>query len=382
MVEVPARSPRTTTNLRPDAGRPVRDQAGARHRRQRLLHPAARRGPRPGHPSKLPDADPAQPPAPPRRRDRGRPGWFASPGSAARPGRLRPSRGPRSSRDLPHPLADYFEQGKVRGLAAGYLASRRTPWYAQERREPAPFLCTYMARARANSPPFRFFWNRSKATAPNVFLLLYPRPPLKSLLEARPELVPILFDRLKAIPARHLIGEGRVYGGGLHKIEPRELAALPAGEMALEIDGFRNLIPTVGVGARPAVVTQERQGGACTPTGDRRNRVRWLLPPIFRILYDVDGPVCFTMTPLRGMRPGCSSIARSNLDQSTRFTGDNPNELTTCHDGAVAPSSAPWRPGRRSSRPGGCSPRNSRPPRRGPRGRSTPTTCRSTRITT
>jgi len=129
-------------------------------------------------------------------------------------------------------LADYFEQGRVRGLADGYLASRRTPWYAQERREPAPFLCTYMARARANAPPFRFFWNRSKATAPNVYLLLYPRPALQTLLEARPELVPILFDRLKAIPARQLVGEGRVYGGGLHKIEPRELAALPAGEMA------------------------------------------------------------------------------------------------------------------------------------------------------
>jgi adenine-specific DNA-methyltransferase len=133
-------------------------------------------------------------------------------------------------RDFPS-LAEYLEAGRARGLDRGYLASRRTPWYAQERREPAPFLCTYMARPRPDAPPFRFFWNRSKATAPNVFLLLYPRGPLKTLLEARPDLHPTLFDRLRAIPARHLVGEGRVYGGGLHKIEPRELAALPASEV-------------------------------------------------------------------------------------------------------------------------------------------------------
>ncbi len=124
-------------------------------------------------------------------------------------------------------LAAYLDLGRGRGLDAGYLTSRRAPWYAQERREPAPFLCTYMARPRTDAPPFRFFWNRSEATAPNVFLLLYPKPPLRCLLEARPDLQAVLFERLRAIPARDLIGEGRVYGGGLHKIEPRELAALP-----------------------------------------------------------------------------------------------------------------------------------------------------------
>ena len=91
-----------------------------------------------------------------------------------------------------------------------------------------------MARPRPDPriSPFRFFWNRSRATAPNVFLLLYPRPALAALLEARPGLAAVLFERLGAIPADRLLGEGRVYGGGLHKIEPRELAALPAAEVA------------------------------------------------------------------------------------------------------------------------------------------------------
>ena len=43
----------------------------------------------------------------------------------------------------------YLEEGRHRGIPAGYLASRRTPWYAQERREPAPFLCTYMGAGGA-----------------------------------------------------------------------------------------------------------------------------------------------------------------------------------------------------------------------------------------
>lgn len=133
-------------------------------------------------------------------------------------------------RDFPA-LAAYLNEGRARGLDARYLTSRRTPWYAQEKREPAPFLCSYMARPRPDAPPFRFFRNQSRATAANVYLLLYPKPALMEHLEADPGLWRVVFDRLKAIPARHLVGEGRVYGGGLHKIEPRELAALPIADI-------------------------------------------------------------------------------------------------------------------------------------------------------
>jgi hypothetical protein len=89
-----------------------------------------------------------------------------------------------------------------------------------------------MGRKRAGGGPFRFFWNKTDAIAANVFLLLYPTGALKKALKARPELYPAVFDFLKNINPDHLIGEGRVYGGGLHKMEPKELASLPAGPLA------------------------------------------------------------------------------------------------------------------------------------------------------
>jgi hypothetical protein len=145
--------------------------------------------------------------------------------------------------DLPEPVIQrqypefwrYLESGKAQGVHSGYLASRRTPWYSQEKREPAPFLCTYMGREKRDGNPFRFFWNKSQATAANVYLLLYPRGELKAALAARPDLHPVVFAHLQSLAGVHLIKEGRVYGGGLHKMEPNELANLPADALTLII---------------------------------------------------------------------------------------------------------------------------------------------------
>src|SRR5262249_2393841 len=120
----------------------------------------------------------------------------------------------------------------------------RRPWYSQEKRDPAPFLCTYMGREKCDGNPFRFFWNTSRATAANVYLLLYPKGPLKAALAAQPDLYPIVFSHLKSLTDDRFINEGRVYGGGLHKMEPSELANLPAGEIA----GLIHAKPTVTQG--------------------------------------------------------------------------------------------------------------------------------------
>ena len=124
-------------------------------------------------------------------------------------------------------FAKYLESGKEQGIHEGYLASRRSPWYSQEKREAAPFVCTYMGRNRER--PFRFIRNRSKATVANVYLALYPKPSIAAKMATIADEV---FEALRAIHADHFFSHGRVYGGGLHKMEPAELMRLPADSVA------------------------------------------------------------------------------------------------------------------------------------------------------
>lgn len=126
----------------------------------------------------------------------------------------------------------YLEGGIERGLHNGYLTSRRVPWYSQEHRAPAPFLCTYMGRLKNGRTPFRFFWNKSNAIAANVFLMLYPKPLLRDTLRKNPALCSAVFEFLQSITVEMLLGEGRVYGGGLYKLEPKELGRVPADSIA------------------------------------------------------------------------------------------------------------------------------------------------------
>jgi len=129
-------------------------------------------------------------------------------------------------------LHTYFQRGVKEGLLQRYLVSRRQPWYQQEQRPAAPFLCTYMGRGTGKTKPFRFIWNKSRATAANVYLMLYPTGALKEALRARPGLAAEVFAFLNSIGAEMLRSSGRVYGGALHKVEPKELGNLPAGALA------------------------------------------------------------------------------------------------------------------------------------------------------
>jgi len=130
---------------------------------------------------------------------------------------------------------DYLSQGKEQGIHERYLTSRRTPWYSQENRPPSPFLCTYMGRHSNGSGPFRFIWNKSQATATNVYLMLYPKGNLKTALSEHQELYAIVFEILQGLDSQSFIDEGRVYGGGLYKVEPKELGRLPGTPFLREI---------------------------------------------------------------------------------------------------------------------------------------------------
>jgi adenine-specific DNA-methyltransferase len=125
-------------------------------------------------------------------------------------------------------LWSYLQSG-IPDVSKTYLCSHRSPWYSQENRPAPPFLCTYMGRSlERRTKPFRFILNRSDATAANVYLLLYPKPTLALALQQDRDLAMRVWKFLESITSETLLREGRVYGGGLYKMEPKELANVPA----------------------------------------------------------------------------------------------------------------------------------------------------------
>ena len=130
-------------------------------------------------------------------------------------------------------LWSYLEEGKALGIADRYICRHRSPWYAQELRPAAPFLCTYLGRSdKNNGRPFRFILNHSNATAPNVYLMLYPTDAVGKAFMVSTQLKRQVWNLLNSIGVEQMLGEGRVYGGGLHKLEPRELGRVPAAALA------------------------------------------------------------------------------------------------------------------------------------------------------
>lgn len=111
-------------------------------------------------------------------------------------------------------LGKYLRWGMEAHQAhAGYLASRREPWYALERRGDSPILFTYMNRERP-----RFIRNRARAVPLNTFLIVEPHEGVDE-------------DELwRALNGEHVLrqlaNERRNYGGGLWKLEPAELGGI------------------------------------------------------------------------------------------------------------------------------------------------------------
>lgn len=136
-------------------------------------------------------------------------------------------------------LFAYLQEGKTQSVHERYLCRHRAPWYAQEERPPAPIVCTYLGRSdKKNGRPFRFILNLTKATVANVYLAMYPTPAVTQAMDGDSTLLRRIWQYLNELTPEQLLGEGRVYGGGLHKLEPKELANVPA-------PGIADLLPLI-----------------------------------------------------------------------------------------------------------------------------------------
>ena len=134
------------------------------------------------------------------------------------------------------PMAWAYLKSAPDELRSRYICQHRNPWYRQERRRPAPLLCTYLGRRSNGRRPFRFILNQSNATAANVYHLLYPLPGLQAAMEVHDELLRKLWKHLNGVDVSMLVRESRVYGGGLHKLEPGELGRVSLAGIDPEIE--------------------------------------------------------------------------------------------------------------------------------------------------
>lgn len=120
-------------------------------------------------------------------------------------------------------LNQFLDLADEQGIKQRTLIRSRKVWTQQEQRKPAPFLVTYMGRGSEGVPPIRFLRNCSQAVATNNYLLMYPKPRLAELLERDPTRYESLFELLKELETQILKLHWRKYGGGLKKIEPKDL---------------------------------------------------------------------------------------------------------------------------------------------------------------
>jgi tRNA1(Val) A37 N6-methylase TrmN6 len=107
----------------------------------------------------------------------------------------------------------FIAWAKSAGAAEGYIARHRTPWWAVRLTDPAPIVCTYMARR----PP-AFVRNRADARLLNIAHGIYPREPMS---ESQ------LMALVRALQTTVSRSDGRTYSGGLTKFEPGELERVP-----------------------------------------------------------------------------------------------------------------------------------------------------------
>jgi adenine-specific DNA-methyltransferase len=116
----------------------------------------------------------------------------------------------------------YLTEGEQAGLPDRYLLSQRSPWYAMERREPAPIWAAVFGRRE-----LRFVFNEAGILNLTTFHAIYPRSHDRIFAMALTACLnsPAVQERARL--------QHRVYGGGLLKFEPKDLLEVQVPDLRL-----------------------------------------------------------------------------------------------------------------------------------------------------
>jgi hypothetical protein len=87
--------------------------------------------------------------------------------------------------------------------------------------------------------------NHSKATAANVYLLLYPKSVLARAIDRDQSVLRRVWEALNNLSPKAIPREGRVYGGGLHKLEPNELGNVDATPIMKAVPELKDLAKSI-----------------------------------------------------------------------------------------------------------------------------------------
>lgn len=111
----------------------------------------------------------------------------------------------------------YLDAGRQRGIDRRHLPSHRPVWYRPENRPPAPILISVFFRERP-----RVVWNEMGALNLTAYHGIYTK-----LNGENEQQLYALYKWLASDAATDaLLAQSRVYGGGLRKLEPRDVMAV------------------------------------------------------------------------------------------------------------------------------------------------------------
>lgn len=113
-----------------------------------------------------------------------------------------------------HNVSKYLEKGKEERIDQKYLTSSRNPWYATERRNPAPIWVSVF-----NRTGMKFIRNTTNTLNLTTFHGVYMQNDMLNDIS-----VDLLFAYLLTDTAKEILADNsREYGNGLQKFEPNDL---------------------------------------------------------------------------------------------------------------------------------------------------------------